>query len=217
MLVNAGRLPYAKPEVFDFDTNASPRSNRRYELRKPNVAERQIQRMVALMQMTYVGPPMIYYGTEAGMWGADDPCDRMPMVWPEMQFDSQQAHPFGHTRPTDVVQFDTPLHDYYRAVIRLRRQHSALRRGSIKFVGADDAARFLGFLRSDEVETLIVGLNRSDEPYHWRLRLKERESVTPVFTASGNVDDISIDWPSDETIVIVPPLNGVVLELNRGD
>ena len=38
--------------------------------------------MVALFQFTYVGAPMMYYGTEAGMWGADDPCDRMPMVWP---------------------------------------------------------------------------------------------------------------------------------------
>jgi cyclomaltodextrinase / maltogenic alpha-amylase / neopullulanase len=35
--------------------------------------EWQIQRLLTLFQMTYVGAPMIYYGTEAGMWGADDP------------------------------------------------------------------------------------------------------------------------------------------------
>ena len=56
-------------------------------------AVRRVQRLVALLQMTYVGPPMIYYGTEAGMWGADDPCDRMPMVWPEMKLRSEDMVP----------------------------------------------------------------------------------------------------------------------------
>lgn len=34
--------------------------------------------MFALFQATYVGAPMIYYGTEFGMWSADAPEDRMP-------------------------------------------------------------------------------------------------------------------------------------------
>ena len=29
-----------------------------------------------VVQMTYVGAPMIYYGDEAGMWGPSDPSDR---------------------------------------------------------------------------------------------------------------------------------------------
>ena len=84
----------------------SPRYVPHYDVRKPNVAERQIQRLVTLLQMTYVGAPMIYYGTEAGMWGGDDPCDRMPMVWQDMVFEPQATDPLGRKRPVDVVEFD---------------------------------------------------------------------------------------------------------------
>ena len=46
--------------------------------------------------MTYVGAPMIYYGDEAGMWGAGDPDDRMPMIWKDLQYQPQTIDPRGH-------------------------------------------------------------------------------------------------------------------------
>ena len=125
MIVNAGRRPYKQPDRFDYDINVSPRYVADYDVRKPNERERRIQRLVALMQMTYVGPPMIYYGTEAGMWGADDPCDRQPMVWPELTYDPQQADPLGRARQADAVEFDPLLFSYYRAAISFRHDNSA--------------------------------------------------------------------------------------------
>ena len=122
MLVNAGRLPYAKPEVFDFHECLAP-------LQSPLRTAQAQRRGTSNSANGGSDANDLCRAANDLLWhrgrhvGADDPCDRMPMVWPEMQFDSQQAHPFGHTRPTDVVQFDTLLHDYYRAVIRLRRQH----------------------------------------------------------------------------------------------
>ena len=42
--------------------------------------------------MTYVGAPMIYYGDEVGMWGADDPSCRKPMLWDDlMPYDNPEA------------------------------------------------------------------------------------------------------------------------------
>jgi glycosidase len=35
------------------------------------------------IQSGYIGAPMIYYGDEYGMWGADDPSDRKPLPWPD--------------------------------------------------------------------------------------------------------------------------------------
>jgi glycosidase len=147
MIVNAGRRPYSQPARFDYDINVSPRYVKEYDVRKPNDRERRVQRLVALLQMTYVGPPMIYYGTEAGMWGADDPCDRMPMVWPGLKFDPQRADPLGRERTADAVEFDEGLFSFYRAAIAMRREFAALRRGSIEFVKSDDSAGFLGFQR----------------------------------------------------------------------
>ena len=34
---------------------------------------------------------MVYYGTESGMWGGDDPCDRKPMVWDDLKYDEARC------------------------------------------------------------------------------------------------------------------------------
>ncbi|MEX2309876.1 MAG: glycoside hydrolase family 13 protein [Pirellulales bacterium] len=214
MIVNAGRRPYTRPERFDFDIDVSPRYVPDYDVRKPNDHERRVQRLIALLQMTYVGPPMIYYGTEAGMWGADDPCDRMPMVWPDKTYELQAAHPLGRERPADEVKFDEALFNFYRAAIALRRESTALRRGDIEFVTADDAEGFLGFRRTDGDETLLVGLNRGDAPFQWKIPLPEDQTLSQVFTASGEVDRFQFDNRSDHAVVTVPALDGVVLRVS---
>ena len=213
MIVNAGRRPYSQPERFDYDINVSPRNVPTYDVRKPNDAERRMQRLVALLQMTYVGPPMIYYGDEAGMWGADDPCDRMPMVWPDLTYDPQQADPLGRKREPDEVKFDENLFNYYRAAIAMRRESGALRHGAIEFVTADDPAEFLGFRRSDGNETLLVGLNRGSTPYHWKIPIAPGTSVAQIFTASGNVNQVSLEPADGRTVVTVPAVDGVVLRV----
>jgi len=163
--------------------------------------------------MTYVGPPMIYYGDEAGMWGADDPCDRMPMLWPELTYEAQQADPLGRKREPDEVKFDENLFNYYRAAVAMRRESSALRRGSIEFVTTDDPTEFLGFRRSEGHETLLIGLNRGDKPYHWKVPRAAGTSIAQIFTASGNVDQVSLEQADGQTIVTVPAVDGIVLRV----
>jgi len=214
MIVNAGRRAYAQPDRFDYDINVSPRYVPEYDVRKPNDRERRVQRMVTLLQMTYVGPPMIYYGTEAGMWGADDPCDRMPMVWADMTYEPQQLDAAGQRRAPDAIAFDESLYNFHRAAIALRRESAALRRGSIEFIATDDAAWFLGFRRTDGTETLLVGLNRGDAPYPWNIPLAEGESVSQVFTASGEIDQFPIVRNAEHAVVTVPAVDAVVLRLS---
>jgi cyclomaltodextrinase len=216
MIVNAGRRPYSQPNRFDYDIGVSPRYVKEYDVRKPNEQERRVQRLVALMQMTYVGAPMIYYGTEAGMWGADDPCDRMPMVWQELSYEPQQADPLGRPRQADAVSFDEGLFNYYRAAIALRRESPALRRGEIEFVAADDKAEFLGFRRSDGKETMMVGLNRGGAPFRWTISLAEGERLAQVFTASGELDKFTIAQKGVQAAVVVPAVDGVVLRVEPG-
>lgn len=213
MIVNAGRRPYTKPERFDYDTNNSPRYTSDYDVRKPNDRERRVQRLVALLQMTYVGPPMIYYGTEAGMWGADDPCDRMPMVWQDLTYAAQQADPLGRPRKADPVAFDEGLFRYYQAAIKFRNDNRVLRRGDIEFVATNDKAEFLGFRRSDDSDTLLVGLNRGSVPFRWKFALAMGERVSQVFTASGDINKFSVQQSGSEAVVVVPAVDGVVLRV----
>jgi glycosidase len=217
MIVNAGRSPYEQPNRFDYDIGVSPRYVADYNVRKPTPAERQIERLVALLQMTYVGAPMIYYGTEAGMWGGDDPCDRMPMVWPDMTYQPQKSDPRGRPHAADVVEFDQAMFDYYRAAIEMRKQLPVLRRGTMEILRADDTARFLAFKRADEHDTMFVGLNRGDADYRWSIPLNEGESVAQVFTASGAVESFPIERESGAAVVTVPACDGIVLKLSHGE
>lgn len=219
MIVNAGRQPYAKADRFDYDVGdrSSPRHANRYEVRKPDAKERRLQRLVVLFQMTYVGAPMIYYGTEAGMWGGDDPDDRMPMVWSDLTYEPQAADPLGRPRQPDAVAFDNDLFKFYQEVIALRRTHASLRRGDFHTLGVDAAQATIAFARIHENETLIVAINRSDSPQKIKLsrgapQLAAVESLVPRFSSSERLAEAEVDKDVETFQILVPGLCGMVFE-----
>jgi glycosidase len=99
-------------------------------------------RLVSALQLTWPGMASVYYGTEAGLTGHDDPDDRRPYPW-------------------DAV--DTELRDWYRTLGQLRLAHASLRTGGLEFVHADDAAGTLAYLRRGDDEAALVVLNLSTE------------------------------------------------------
>ena len=212
MIVNA-KPAFDQPDRFDFDHNVSPRYYEPYEVRKPDERERKIQKLVALMQMTSLGAPMIYYGTEAGMWGADDPDDRMPMIWEDLVYDDQVLDPRGRERPQDKVAFDQSIFDFYQSAIQLRHDNLVLRRGEFIPLNADDEANSILFARFYEDDIMIVGLNRSDQaqqivlPDAFALRNK---TLNVVFSTTGEGADQVIPYNTDRKVTL-PPLTGVVL------
>jgi glycosidase len=100
-------------------------------------------RQVAALQLTWPGMASIYYGTEVGLTGHDDPDDRRPYPWGAE---------------------DEALRDYYQELAGLRRDREALRTGDLKFLLADDAANVLAFGRRTDSEAAVTVLNLSDEP-----------------------------------------------------
>ncbi len=143
-----------------YDKNASPRQNPGYDVRKPSLQDRRIQKLMVLFQMTYLGAPMIYYGDEAGMWGADDPDDRKPMLWADLKYDNERSHPIpGQSRPNDTVTFSQDLYEYYRKLIRIRKSNIALRRGSFYDLLIDDEKCVYAFGRKTKDNHVIVVLN----------------------------------------------------------
>ncbi|MBL9141637.1 MAG: alpha-glucosidase C-terminal domain-containing protein [Phycisphaerae bacterium] len=123
-----------------------------YDQSKPGADEYAKQRLLALLQMTYVGAPMIYYGDEVGMWGASDPNNRKPMLWQDKQ---------PYQNPQDAPNLD--LLAYYKQIIALRNAHAALRTGSFRTVLTDDAQDVWVFLREGGGEQVLVALNASDK------------------------------------------------------
>ncbi|MEM9351725.1 MAG: glycoside hydrolase family 13 protein [Planctomycetota bacterium] len=215
MVVNAGHAPYENAERFDYDIGGrvSPRYDPEYSVRAPNKRERRIQRLVALTQMTSLGAPMVYYGTEAGMWGGDDPCDRMPMVWEDLEYAAQTADPLGREREPDAVGFDSNLFNFFRGAISLRKGYPPFRRGTSATLAVDDAAQFYAFQREYGDEKLIVCINRGEEAYQWDLPIGPKEGVEKIFSAAPDSWDVGVRKNEGGYSIELPGLDAAVLEL----
>jgi glycosidase len=145
-----------------YDDQNGLRNNPNYGVGKPTAGARRLQKLILLFQMSYVGAPMIYYGDEAGMWGADDPDDRKPMVWQDLSYENERSHPLsGKTRTDDEVRFDKELYEYYKKLVRMRNHNEALRRGDFSMVLCDDSKNIYAFKRSFGKNEVIVVLNNS--------------------------------------------------------
>ena len=143
------------------DHDADPFNNPEYNTRKPDSIAWQKLRMIATVQFAMPGIPMIYYGTEAGMWGGDDPDDRKPMIWPEMNPTPETHNYLGQVRDTeDVVNFDHSLFQFYQKLASLRKLNPTLRYGKIKFQPTEHE-HLLVFVRSGEQGNIWVVVNNS--------------------------------------------------------
>lgn len=169
----------------DYDHRDSPRDNPNYDVRKPNTQEIQIQKLIALFQMTYVGAPMIYYGDEAGMWGADDPDCRKPMLWPDITYSHETAHPFGKQRRPDENSFNRDLFDHYKKLIHIRNSNPVLQTGDFETLLADDEKDVLVFKRSHNNQSLIIAMNNSKTEHNISLSdstLVQKQTWTDLLT-----------------------------------
>jgi glycosidase len=145
----------------DHDANLQNHPN--YLVRAPNSEELTVQRLMVAYQMFAPGAPFVYYGDEAGMWGADDPDCRKPMVWPDARHADEKAHPLGSERPADEVRFNHSLHNFYKKAIHMRKNEACLNRGSFEFLTARENQRWLVCLRQYAGETVIGIFNAQPE------------------------------------------------------
>lgn len=97
------------------------------------------RKLAQVLQFTLPGSPNLYYGTELGMAGGDDPEMRAPMRW-------------------DLVTKDNATLNWTKKLIALHKQNRALRIGNFRLVSAQ---KLLAFERyTDRVEdTVIVLIN----------------------------------------------------------
>jgi cyclomaltodextrinase len=153
MIKNPGRA---------YDKDARPSETNDYNVEKPDDWERQLQKIIAAFQLTYTGAPVIYYGTEAGMWGADDPDDRKPMLWEEFTYEDEKTYPIpGRTRKADKNVFDQDLFEFYQKLIWIHNKYEVFKKGSIEFLDIPLQDVF-GFIRRNENELAIVIINKGD-------------------------------------------------------
>lgn len=105
----------------------------------------QRMKLAVLFQMTFVGMPCVFYGDEKAMTGMLEEEYRHPMPW---------AAP------------ESEMEAFYRKAIWLRRQHTALCRGTFRAIDAQPNGGLYHYKRETEDETIGVILNRSETSSH---------------------------------------------------
>lgn len=109
----------------DYDQQASPTTNRNYDANRPSPEVYQRVALGAALQAVMPGSPMVYYGDEYGMYGADDPDCRKPLPWPDR----------GPYASSDQAA-DPALRAHFRAWLRLRSDPElgpVLRYGDVRY------------------------------------------------------------------------------------
>lgn len=200
MIVNARhKREYLNKSRFDYDVGerASPRYAKQYDVEPPSDEDKQILRLVAMFQMSFVGAPMIYYGTECGMDGADDPDDRMPMVWGDLEYGPRTKGPRGRLKTPIDVKFDRELFDFYKKLISVRTRYAALRRGDFTVLHTDDQSGLLVFERSLDDDKIVVVINRGQNDLTLNLKSFAKNSgrMTRLLT-SKSLEDVSTRKPT---------------------
>lgn len=182
--------------------NASKSENPKYSSRKPQSEDLELQKLFVIMQMTYVGAPMVYYGDEVGMWGGNDPDDRKPMVWDDIEYADEIYNADGSTHAPDKVEIDHDLLSHYKKLIHIRKDNPVLQLGSYSLILADDENDVLIFEREYEGESIFVVINNSDS-----------EQTIDVPELKGSFTDLwSGDTFSEGDEISVPKKWGLILK-----
>jgi len=101
-------------------------------------------KLATTFQFTYPGVPYVYYGTEVGLPGGNDPDCRRCMPW-------------------DQAEWDLDLLEHYRTLIELRKRFPVFSRGEHTELIADASSGMYAFARWDSEACALVLLNNGGE------------------------------------------------------
>jgi len=161
------------------------------------------RKLAFALTLTLRGIPQLYYGDEIGMPGAGDPDNRrdFPGGWRE---DAQNA--FSEQGRTREQQ---DLFAYVKELLRLRREHAALRNGRLWHLFSDETSYI--FARESEEERLLVVFNNNSKAREIDLTLLDTPlqgvvRATRLFGEAGvklSGTELHIDEPARSLSIFV--------------
>ncbi len=154
-------------------------------------------RLAAIIQMTSVGIPMIYYGEEVGREGGDWPDNRSDMPWGDRKI-----------LPGEDKIRDEKLRSEYIKLIALRKEHPALWRGTHTAISTE--GDLLAYSQQDSAsnDIVIVAMNRSANAVTFSFQPPAQWSGKTLFDVWGN-QSVS------QTTNLSVPAHGAILLVAR--
>lgn len=151
----------------DYDGANRIQDGAAYDESRPTAEAYERLRLMAMFQFAYVGAPMIWYGTEVGMYGADDPNCRKPMLWADLEpYDDPSV---------DFV--DRGMLRYFRRLMHVRRDTPVLATGDYRTLLADDGRDCFVYLRWSDEDRAAVICAVNNSPHRQRLVLDAPEQL----------------------------------------
>lgn len=186
----------------NYDRDADER-NPNYDPSKPTQRDIDIQKLIVAFQMTYHGAPMIYYGDEVGMWGADDPHCRKPMVWYDLIYYDEiidEKSGFSKGYGTYSVEQNKELLQFYKKMIEIRNTFIELMKGDVKFIYSNDDKASFAFKRTYKNNSILVLFNLGNVTDEIAVNL-EKKNVRITNLLSNKSDTMNIE------IIDASPIN----------
>lgn len=156
-----------------------------------------IMRIAVLIQMTWPGAPTIYYGDEAGLCGWTDP-------------DNRRAYPWGKE--------DKQFIQLHKELIAIHKGYSALRTGSILFLGGGN--KYISYGRFDEKDKFIVAVNsdvaeKTVEINVWEIGITDEERLVRLLMTTETDFDVVAKIHHSENGILklkLAPTSSVILK-----
>jgi glycosidase len=176
---------------YEHDANEG---NANYNAGKPSAETYEKQKLIAAFQILYCGAPMIYYGDEVGMWGADDPHDRKPMIWDDLVYeneivDANSGFKTGFGNYT--VEQNKNLLEFYKTIIKIKNENEQLKTGTLKFIYSDNEKKAFAFESVVEEAKIICAFNLGEDEVSIPLDFEVVELYSSKSEIDSNTKSIS--------------------------
>lgn len=160
----------------------------------PSDYAKKLLKLAVFMQMTYPGAPVIYYGDEAALAGADDP-------------DNRRAFPWGKG--------DKDMVEWYAKLANIRQNYEVLRTGEFAPMNVED---IFAFTRTKGQDVAVVALNTKDDKI---VQLQVPAGVTKLTDAITGQEyqvqegKVVVELKSKSGVVLVNNYKAVAVEYDK--
>ena len=158
--INVTNIDYPEQSIYSLQNLIDSHDTTRF-LTTANKNKDKLK-LAALLQFTYPGAPMIYYGDEIGMYGGSDPDNRRTMIWEERE---------NGEKP------DKDLYNYYSKLAEIREKEEVLINGDLSFIVPQDSRQAVILVRENENEKIYTVINAWDRKQKISFKLPENKST----------------------------------------
>lgn len=193
------------------DTNNTNKDSN-YLLIRPDIYDEKViqnYEMALFFQFTNIGIPVIYYGNEAGMWGADAPDSRKYMLWEKEGYSNEsdaiskyktKLEDFGQRKDMVIdeankiiyyeVKKNEEIEKMYKKIIETyKKDYEIFKNGEIRYIDVEDNDCLI-FERKYKGRIAIIIINRSEKKRNLRIPIEEKGKFTDIFSEKNENFDV---------------------------